>query len=208
MPKYSTVCNGRIDHDNLNRLRQFCIAIGLIQKELALNNIWVRGGISSGNTYFDEPNNQIIGPAYIKSYLLEEEVAIFPRVVLDSKIIRELNFSSAASFIDNINEEENRSNYTNWGEYIIFRWNNPDGTPVTEIEREIPLFIDYLSPYAENNNTDLLEIISNIEKSIYSSTSIYPKYRWIADYLKALENRERLNDNLFESEASYRLENI
>lgn len=68
---------------NIKILRQICIAVSKIQKRLALNDIWIRGAISSGKTYFDQNNNQIVGPAYIDSYLLENELAIYPRVILD-----------------------------------------------------------------------------------------------------------------------------
>lgn len=69
---------GKSKYQKLNALRSLCIAVGLIQRRLAKINFWLRGGISSGKAYFDSVTKQIVGPAYIKAYLLEEEMAIYP----------------------------------------------------------------------------------------------------------------------------------
>lgn len=101
-----TIPQGNTRDEKLNSLRTICVATGLIQSELALLDIWLRGGISSGNAYFNKQTNQIVGPAYINAYLLEENMAIYPRILLDSKVINELNFSSANELIDEINMKD------------------------------------------------------------------------------------------------------
>src|SRR5664280_1584701 len=95
-----SVPQGQGKQDNINILRHLCVAVGIIQQHLALKDIWLRGAISSGNTYFNAEKSQIVGPAYINSFLLEGSAAISPRVVLDSKIIEELEFPSATEFIN------------------------------------------------------------------------------------------------------------
>ena len=87
-----SVPHGQDRQTNINKLRHLCVAVGIIQQHLALKNIWLRGAISSGDTYFNSDKRQIVGPAYINAYLLEGSVAVSPRVVLDSKIIEELEF--------------------------------------------------------------------------------------------------------------------
>ena len=81
--------HGSCLRDNIDKFRQLCIAVGIIQKHLAVKNIWMRGAISSGDTYFDSIKGQIVGPAYINAYLLENKSAVSPRVIIDSKIIKE-----------------------------------------------------------------------------------------------------------------------
>jgi hypothetical protein len=98
-----TMPQGENRDEMMNNLRELCVAIGVLQSNLALNDIWMRGAISSGKTYFNRANNQIVGPAYITAYELEQNKAIFPRVILDSKIIRELNFTSSSDLINSIN---------------------------------------------------------------------------------------------------------
>lgn len=142
-----SVPHGPDINNNINRLRHLCVAVGIVQQYLGLKDIWLRGAISSGDTYFDSEKGQIVGPAYINSYLLEESTAIWPRVVLDSKIIEELKFKSASQFIDAINQSDNGGlNFSNWGSTILFKWRYPDGQPVTLIDQDVALFIDYLSP--------------------------------------------------------------
>ena len=195
--------------NNIDRLRHLCVAVGLIQQHLALKDIWLRGAISSGDTYFNSEKGQVVGPAYINSYLLEESTAIYPRVVLDSKIIEEFQFSSATELIDEINKADNGGlQFSNWGSSVLYNWRYPDGKPITLIEQDVALFIDYLSPVVEKNENNLLSVIKNIESNMYKDTEIYMKYRWVADYLKSVCERKQKNDNIVSSEATYRLDNL
>ena len=81
-------------------MRHLCIAIGVLQSLLSVLDIWLKGGISSGETYFNEENHQIIGKAYIEAYLLEEKLVSNPHVVLDNKIINELGLKSSDELIN------------------------------------------------------------------------------------------------------------
>jgi hypothetical protein len=204
-----SVPHGQNFNDNIDRLRHLCVAVGIIQQYLGLSDIWLRGAISSGDTYFDSVRGQIVGPAYINSYLLEKNTAIWPRVVLDSKIIEELKFKSASQFIDAMNQADNGGlHFSNWGSTILFDWCYPDGQPVTLIDQDVALFIDYLSPIVEKNNKDLLKIVKNIERNLYKHTGIYKKFRWLADYLKSICEKERKNDNIVKSEVWFKLNNL
>lgn len=196
-------------NENIKKLRHLFVAVGLIQKNLALKDIWLRGAITSGETYFNSLKRQVVGPAYINAFLLEQSLAISPRVIIDSRVINEFEFSSASEFIDTINENENNGlDFSNWGKSILFDWTYPDGEPVTLIKNDIPLFINYLSPIAEDHNYELLKIVENIEKNIYKESKNYIKYRWVTDYLRSLELREIKNGNNFIPEASNRLSNL
>ncbi|MBU3130556.1 hypothetical protein [Clostridium tagluense] len=204
-----SIHKGNSNVERLDRLRSLCIAVGLIQKRLALIDIWLRGGISSGKAYFNIEKNQIVGPAYINAYLLEESMAVFPRVLLDSKVINELGYSSASDLIDAINmSRDGGLEFYNWGSAILYNWHYPDGKSVTHLKQDVALFIDYLCPIVEEDTHELLTIIGNIEKSIYSDTRIYTKFRWVSDYLKSIALREQKNDNVIGDEAMYRLENL
>jgi len=200
---------GQDANDNLYRLRHLCVAVGIIQQFLAIKDIWLRGAISYGNTYFDSVKSQVVGPAYINAYLLEENTAVWPRVILDSKIIEELEFQSATQFIDAMNQSDNGGmHFENWGSSILYSWRYPDGKNVTLIEQDVALFIDYLSPIVEKNGKNLLRIIKNVEQNLYKDTKLYKKFRWIADYLRSICERECKNDNIIKSEAHFRLDNL
>jgi hypothetical protein len=149
---------------------QLCVAIQKIQLQLALKDIWLRGGISSGDAYFDESKSQIVGQAFINAYQLERRIAVYPRVVLDSKLIAELRFTSAEEMISAITEN------------VLFPWST--GSHVANFKKDVALFIDYLAPSFERPS-DLETVVKNIQNNIYSNAEHYSKYRWVADYLIA-----------------------
>lgn len=184
------------NEDNLEMLRQLCMAIGLIQQSLAIKGIWLRGAICYGDTYFDSINSQIVGPAYVEAYLLEEKLAVNPRVILDSKLIPVLGYRNATELIDAVYKaDQGGFQYSNWGSRVLFEWSDPIGNLVTEIAQDLPLFIDYLSPLLESHNTQAIEkVLDNIQTSMYSNVQVYSKYRWVVDYIKAISNRASLND--------------
>lgn len=170
------------DINNLNVLQNLCLFVAKIQETLARENIWIRGAISHGETYFDEDNNQVVGEAYIDAYLLEESQSIYPRVILDNRIIHFLHCNSSADLITKINEHS----FNNWNGNILYNWTK--GFRVEDlhnnmnaIEKDIPLFVDYLDNLKNNNDLDI--IVENIKNSAYSSTKIYNKFRWTAKYL-------------------------
>jgi len=180
--------------ENIEILRQLCIAIGFLQVGLAARDIWIRGAVSSGDTYFNSKNNQIVGPAYINAYLLEESLAIYPRVIIDNKIIKELNFISSNDLIDNINKkDEGFLDYENCGKTILYDWEN------SQIEKDIPLFIDYLS-FCVHRKKDLYtlnlgeKILENIERNIYNNTALYKKFKWVSSYFSSIiEIKDEVN---------------
>jgi hypothetical protein len=170
---------GNTKQDNVEKLRQLCIAIALIQFGLALKDIWLRGAISFGDTYFDKNNNQVVGEAYINAYLLEEKLAITPRVILDNRILTELKFKSAATLISEINKVK----AANWGKNILYDWNKIKNTSIM-LEKDIPLFIDYFDFATEFlTNKYISTIIENIEKNMYHNTTLYKKFKWLSTYL-------------------------
>ena len=48
----------------------------------------IRGGIAIGNLYIDE--TMVWGEALLKSYSLENKIAIYPRIVIDQKLAQEI----------------------------------------------------------------------------------------------------------------------
>jgi len=180
--------------ESLLELLQLCISVAMIQTILAEKNIWLRGGISCGDTHFDQSNHQIIGPAYIAAYNIEQNISKYPRVALDSKIIKELNFTNAEELITALNTRSANHNH------ILYSWENK-----YTIKQDIPLFIDYLGflfAYDElPNQTKTLhlhQMIDNINNSIYTNMSAYTKHKWSAEYLNSV--LARINPKLFSSE--------
>ena len=59
--------------------------IAWLQFNLALDNVFVRGSFSFGELHFD--NDFIFGKGIINAHKLESSIAIYPRVVVDSKYL-------------------------------------------------------------------------------------------------------------------------
>ena len=175
---------------NTEILRQICIAVSKIQKRLALNDIWLRGAISCGETYFNEENNQIVGPAYIDAYLLEEDMAIYPRVILDNTIFQDLEFESSDDFIKEINKPD-----LNEERYIaLYDWNKNKTITNRTIDQDVLFFIDYLESIV-GNKIEFKQIYNNIKANIYSNTRISRKFRWVSNYLYTIALRDEYKND-------------
>ncbi|WP_297481644.1 hypothetical protein [uncultured Photobacterium sp.] len=163
-----TIPFGESDGENIYNLKELCIAIKKIQSTLIKKNIWLRGAVSCGDTYFNKFRNQIVGSAYIDAYLLEENVAKYPRVILDNRLIKELKCRNANEVIQIVNGQDK----------VLYIWDNAFNGDVI-FEKDLPLFIDYLT--VEQNSFE--EIIELIEDNARQNISLYSKFKWISKYL-------------------------
>jgi hypothetical protein len=63
--------------------------VGAKQFLLTTQGVLVRGGISVGDVLVTAGDGIVFGPALVKSYKLESEDAIYPRIILDRALMRE-----------------------------------------------------------------------------------------------------------------------
>jgi len=157
-----------INGSELESLRELCIAVGSIQWDMAIHGIWMRGGISQGPCCIDRTRNQIVGPAFLKAYELENKRAKFPRVILDTKMIFNFGYESKTDIILAINKIKLASPTTTWNTDVLFLWPDPQRKIPVHIEEDYPLFIDYLSPWKIEENHSIIEVIVELLiKEIY-----------------------------------------
>jgi hypothetical protein len=75
------------EKEKISNLLGEALAVGAIQLTLfVFYGILIRGGVTEGEIYFDDKKNIVYGPAMVRAYELESQLAIYPRVVLDPKI--------------------------------------------------------------------------------------------------------------------------
>jgi len=174
-----TVPANAVDDNKVSTLRQLCIAIRTIQQQLALENIWIRGAVCLGEVYCNLEQNNIVGPAYIEAYEMEKK-ALYPRVIIDPKIIKTLRRNSAGELIKKIN------NPNGVNEEILY---DVKQCHANALKMDLPLFIDYLSPIFSDKSRvgDGVKIIDNLTKRIYEDIEVYSKYRWVADYISSFD---------------------
>lgn len=162
---------------NIKVLTDLCKTIKLIQQKLALSNIWIRGAISYGDIYFDDERKQVIGKGYINAFYLERDYAIYPRVILDNKIVSFLGFKTSEECICRINKLEKCLLYS-WER--DFHKNKDQHKIVYGIKKDVSLFIDFIDMEDINNlNIYANFIIDNANENI----RIYPKYLWLSQYI-------------------------
>lgn len=167
---------------NKQGFEKLCESIENIQKTLASHNVWIRGAITVGKTHISTSKKQIIGKAYIDAYKLESK-AIYPRVIIDEKIIQELYYKDEEEFIK----------FTPY----MFHWDN------TKLEKDIPLFVDYLrfSVAIPNNEIFVKQIVDNISTE-YEKSKGQPhhnKYVWMIEYMKiCLERGDKSYSDLLD----------
>ncbi|MBS1972326.1 MAG: hypothetical protein JSU04_18615 [Bdellovibrionales bacterium] len=168
---------------NQIKTKEFLIALSLLQAELALYNVWLRGGVSVGEMTFNEESRTIFGPGFIRAYDLETKHAKFPRIILDQNIISYLNFDSAHSLIQKINQPTG-----SWNHRVLFHWRQ-NLSKFGSFQKDYPLFVDYLSQYFSHENYTKLEVIAhNLNEASQKNPIAYEKFRWVADYL-AVSNK-------------------
>jgi hypothetical protein len=65
--------------------------LAYIQASLILNGVFIRGAMTVGDVYVQD--RLIFGPASIRGYELERTVALYPRIVMDSRVFESFNES-------------------------------------------------------------------------------------------------------------------
>lgn len=75
-----------------------------MQGELINNGIFVRGGVSIGDVYYDR--QLLFGPGFVKAYELESSYANFPRIIINPQLIDQLHRDRRLSSNQNTLEEE------------------------------------------------------------------------------------------------------
>ena len=127
---------------------------------------------------------------------MEQQAALFPRIVLDGKIIQELELKTAKNFIEEMNKKNTGGlTYSNWGKSILFDWYSYGDKLL--IEQDVSLFVDYLSLFFEkkfvNEELYLEKIVSGLEENLYKNTHTYVKYKWVLSYLKTVSKKVNID---------------
>ena len=152
-----------------NWLQQLIQIVSVIQARLLILKIPLRGAISFGDVYLNRDDNIIVGSGLINAYLLEEK-AIYPRVIIDRKLMKYGDMKLV------LNRERNLS------------WLN-----VSEYKDSLNgfIYIDYLKVLARydsfHKGNRLNSVYELILDNIHSNQN-FEKYKWIlSKWMEALE---------------------
>lgn len=158
--------------------------IGMMQAELLVHGIALRGGMSIGEVYYDE--FQVFGPEFVRAYELESSLANYPRAIIDPELVLQATIDKRLLSDDsNLSEE--------------FEFIN------SQVHQEADgiYFINY--PQILFDNFDQKNIIQSIEKirdfisknlkDKKSLDGVTRKYLWLAKYFNSfIEDNFTSND--------------
>lgn len=97
-----------IMRENKADLPHLFLIIRYLQDRFWENNLFFRGAITKGKMYWpnDRKENIILGPAMIKAYELESQIAIFPRIVISRELSEYIDKQGIEAFPISINKNK------------------------------------------------------------------------------------------------------
>lgn len=143
-----------------------------MQGELINHGICVRGGVSVGDVHFD--NETLFGPGFVRAYELESIYADYPRIVIDPRLINQLQKDHRLASAQNTRSQE----------FSYIRKNVRKGSDGI-------YYIDYLRAFlGEIDDPDNIPVFLQNHKDVILQTakgaaelsSISAKYLWMATY--------------------------
>lgn len=132
------------------------IEVSNFAKETDINLI--RGAITKGNLIVDERLNTLLGPAVNEAYILESQIAIYPRIIISNKIV---DCESGEDFGEYFKEDRDGIKYF---DFLLFLHENKKYIMSKD---EINRHITFLKEYIENSD----------------NVKIIQKYKWFEKYL-------------------------
>lgn len=140
-----------------------------------------RGGISTGNLYFDS-ENIFFGPAVNEAYMIESQISIYPRICISEELTNDINKFTKELERKRINVNKILKKDIDNKYYLNIFASTEDGLKLS----------------FENKCGEILEKIkSNIDLKISEyreNKKIYEKYKWLSKYISEVNvGKEKKN---------------
>lgn len=159
-------------------VRNMLVAVARVQSDLAVKDIWLRGGITIGNFDFQSQGDFqiVVGEALARAYELESKFARVPRVLIDPSLGAKLEFDRT-ELLKHVEIK---------GAALpqpIFDMQAPDDKPFLRGSTVVAdgLWIDYAYLVLSDENK-LRAVAKNLRKRLYNGQEHYEKYRWVQSY--------------------------
>lgn len=134
-------------------------SLAYLISKLASANFFVRGGVSIGKMF--HKSNMFFGPAFLESYKLESEIAVYPRVILSNEVS---NFVNKMPYIK---VAEDGVSYIDWIDFMR--------KSIEKKEFKTPSDLDYVSHIQELIKQNIDENKNNLK--------IVSKYVWLKNHI-------------------------
>ena len=158
-----------------NCLFHMVYTVANLQHLFLYSNLLLRGSIVKGPFYYD-PNKYVFGTGLIRAYQLENNSAIYPRVIIENNLVEELMIHSALNevYIDNLIEDFDGFRFVNYFNYAtkgLGRKSNETGGEGILLRG--------------GNNQHNSEIVASQITSNKDNPAILQKYRWLKYHFDA-----------------------
>jgi hypothetical protein len=175
-PGTSTTCELERRRSIPRKLYDLCFAVGELQATLAMHDIWTRGAITYDQVEFND--KRIVGPAFHNALKLEEQVAKYPRVILDGKIIDACGLSTAGELVATVNavDENKPLLYDFWLDFNLR----------SSLIHDVPTFVDFIRipPPGFSESELLKQLVPSLARHLRENVEHFAKYKWLAEYIK------------------------
>ena len=148
------------------------ISLVHMQADLADVGVFVRGGLTTGNVFFED--NAIFGPAFVRAYDLESQFANVPRVVVDPLVFEELRSNPELRAEHHDLEDE-----IHYLRHLLSR--SDDGIWFVDYLRAIQRELDepdYYPTFLEHHR----DFIIRNSAAVSGHSRALQKYLWLANY--------------------------
>lgn len=153
-----------------------------VQTDLMQYNIFIRGGMTIGDVYFDDERNVVFGPALNKAYHFESKLAINARIIIDPTLRKTVENSCKEQFEIAVNTDEDGIqwiDYLSEDENLVYIGQSINGAKRIEEHVKGKDFWSYAIMFVTDNNSfdklsiDYLEyeFIQRFKKSSYVLTN-------------------------------------
>lgn len=154
-------------------VRELITMLAIVQFHILLEcNQLLRGAVTIGDAIKDDVGKTIIGPAFIRAYLIQEKDSIYPRIIIDNCVKKEVMKKPVLK--DFISFDSDRECYLNYLKIFMNITKNDHSDLITMFKRE-GLFKFLQEKYDEFN------------KDNEEDHNKKQKYGWTIEYYKNLE---------------------
>lgn len=173
--------------EGFKKLNKFLIALGRIQADLCVENIWLRGAVTIGKISIektDDGNRIVYGEALINAYELETKYAKFPRIIIDPKIFGILK-SNRKELVEELYKLNQKSRFF---KSVIFDPASVFPSLFLQDRQSrgvsIPndgIWINYFE-YIHVEVTRFRDFVKHLEENLYLDQAYFDKYKWTQNY--------------------------
>ncbi len=169
-------------------ISQMLFLIRFIQDQLWGKGLCLRGGITLDEMFWCDNKNITIGPGLVEAYKLENEIAIYPRIIISENLYDRIKDNHVGPFganenlkLDSLIKEDND------GLFFLDLLNKNINRPENEkLKIEDNSFYIKYENHSEDKRRDILSAVDNtIKNNISDKPKIQQKYKWLKSYMNS-----------------------